>query len=332
MNISNSQNEETLYFLLNVKENASADEIKKAYRKLSLELHPDRNKGNTEKLEQFKKITTAYNTLSNENERAEYDCTLNFNKLNIPDNIFMNMLFNPIDINSIFKNMKNMKNMKDSEKNTNSFHMPNIPIDILSKLASNSNFSQDFNNFNNFNNVNFDSKPKTIYKSISISLFDAYKGCKLPVNIERTICENNIQYEQEETIYVEISKGIDNNEIITIKEKGNKSNNAKGDIEIKILINNDTPFERNGIDLIYKKTITLKESLCGFSFELKYLDGREFRINNECGNLIPPDFRKTIPKFGIERDNSTGDLIIIFDVKYPKTLSLEQLNHLNDIL
>ena len=104
MNIHNLQNEETLYSLLNVKQDASYDEIKKAYRKLSLELHPDRNKGNTDKLEQFKKITTAYNTLSNEIERAEYDCTLNFNKLNIPDNIFMNMLFNPIDINSIFKN------------------------------------------------------------------------------------------------------------------------------------------------------------------------------------------------------------------------------------
>ena len=72
--------------------------------------------------------------------------------------------------------------------------------------------------------------------------------------------------------------------------------------------------------------------MCGFSFTLKYIDGREFKINNEPGNLIPPDFRKTIPNFGIERDNSTGDLIIIFDVEYPKSLSLEQLNSLKDIL
>ena len=71
-------------------------------------------------------------------------------------------------------------------------------------------------------------------------------------------------------------------------------------------------FERNGIDLIFKKSITLKESLCGFSFDLLYIDGREFKINNEPGNIIPAEFTKIIPKLGMERDNNIGNLIIIF--------------------
>ena len=183
------------------------------------------------------------------------------------------------------------------------------------------------------NDFDFESKPKNISITVTLTLLDSYKGCKKPIDIKRWIYENNNQMEQQETIYVDIPKGIDNNEIITIKEKGNRlSYNNKGDIEVKIIIDNKTKFERNGIDLIYRKKISLKESLCGFSFDLCYIDGREFKINNEAGNIIPPDFRKTISNFGMTRDNSTGDLIIIFDVVYPKTLSEKQIKELSNIL
>lgn len=318
MNFTNSHNNETFYSLLNVDNNASQEDIKKAYRKLSLELHPDRNKGDNEKAEKFKKISTAYNTLSNPNERAQYDSSLTFNNLNLPDNVFMNMLFNPIDINAVLNDLKQNGFTKGSH------HA--IPVDLFSKFSMSPTFMQGMNNFE------FDSKPKTIHQTISISLLDSYKGCKLPLSIKRKVCENNIYSEQEETIYIDIPKGVDNNEIITVKEKGNKVSNNKGDVEVKVIINNDTHFERNGIDLIYKKTITLKESLCGFSFDIKYIDGREFRINNESGNIIPHDFRKTISGFGINRDNHIGDLIIIFNIKYPKSLTTQQIDQLNTIL
>ena len=319
MNFTNSHNNETFYSLLNVQANASQEEIKKAYRKLSLELHPDKNKSDPEKLEKFKKITSAYNILSNPDERAMYDSSLTFNNLNLPDGIFMNMLFNPIDINSVLNDLK--------KTGFNPVNQNKIPIDLFSKFSMNQNFMQGVNNYE------FDSKPKTIFQTISISLLDAYKGCKLPINIKRWVYENNIQFDQEETIYIDIPKGVDNNEIITVKDKGNKiSSSNKGDIEIKIIINNDTLFERNGIDLIYKKTITLKQSLCGFSFDIKYIDGREFRINNESGNIIPNDFRKTISQFGMQRDSHIGDLIIIFEVEFPKSLKLEQIDKLNAIL
>lgn len=321
MNISNFENNETYYSILGVEQNASQEDIKRAYRKLSLDLHPDRNKGDIQKEEQYKKITSAYNTLSDPNERAQYDTNIIFNKLNLNDSIFMNMLFNPIDIQSVLSELRN------TNFNSNKFNNKNIPIDIFSNLGKSSLFSQGINNFE------FDSKPKNINLTMHISLLDAYKGCKKPINIKRWIYENNKQIEQEETIYVDISKGIDNNEIITIKNKGNRlSYDNKGDVEVKIIIENSTKFERNGIDLIYKHDISLKESLCGFSFDLSYIDGREFKINNEPGNIIPPDFRKTISNFGMTRDNSTGDLIIIFDVIYPKTITEKQIKELSNIL
>lgn len=322
MNIFNSENNnETYYSILGVEQNASQEDIKRAYRKLSLNLHPDRNKGDIQKEEQYKKINSAYNTLSDPNERTQYDTNITFNKLNLQDSIFMNMLFNPIDIQSVLSELRN------TNFNSNNFSNKNIPIDIFSNLGKSSLFNQGINNYN------FDSKPKNINLTIHITLLDAYKGCKKPINIKRWIYENNKEIEQEETIYLDITKGIDNNEIVTIKDKGNRlSHDNKGDIEVKIIIDNESKFERNGIDLIYKRDITLKESLCGFTFDLCYIDGREFKINNEAGNIIPPDFRKTISNFGITRDNSTGDLIIIFNIIYPKTITEKQIKELSNIL
>ena len=138
--------------------------------------------------------------------------------------------------------------------------------------------------------------------------------------------ESDIKNTENETIYVSIPKGIDNNEIIVLENKGNViDHNNKGDIKIKIIVQNSSNFNRNGIDLIYKKSISLKDSLCGFCFDLKYIDGREFKINNEAGNIIPSDFRKIIPKMGMQRDDDIGNLIIHFDIVYPKNLSLDQV-------
>ena len=53
------------YETLGVAKNASADDIKKAYRKLALKYHPDRNQGDKEAEEKFKEISIAYETLSN---------------------------------------------------------------------------------------------------------------------------------------------------------------------------------------------------------------------------------------------------------------------------
>lgn len=61
------------YKILGVKHNATHDEIKKAYRTLAKKLHPDLNPGNTEVEQRFKEVTAAYDLLSDEKKRAEYD-------------------------------------------------------------------------------------------------------------------------------------------------------------------------------------------------------------------------------------------------------------------
>ena len=61
------------YATLGVSRDASADEIKKAYRKLARDLHPDKNPDNPEAEAKFKEVAVAYETLSDDSKRAQYD-------------------------------------------------------------------------------------------------------------------------------------------------------------------------------------------------------------------------------------------------------------------
>jgi hypothetical protein len=83
------------------------------------------------------------------------------------------------------------------------------------------------------------------------------------------IIENNLKVYENETLYITIPEGIDDNEIILLEGKGNIGHkNLKGDVKIFVKIENKTLFERKGLDLYYVKHISLKESLCGFCFDL----------------------------------------------------------------
>ena len=77
--------------------------------------------------------------------------------------------------------------------------------------------------------------------------------------------------------------------------------------------------------------ISIKEALSGFSFELKYITGKMYTINNHSGNIISYGYNKIIPNMGFSRDQHTGNLIIIFNVKLPDKLTDEVMEQLKQI-
>ena len=78
-------------------------------------------------------------------------------------------------------------------------------------------------------------------------------------------------------------------------------NNIYGDVKIKFLLENNDIFSRKGLDIVYTKTITFKESVCGFSFILKHINGKSYTINNNTGVIINPNYNTSIPKLGFKK-------------------------------
>jgi len=161
----------------------------------------------------------------------------------------------------------------------------------------------------------------------------SFNGCALPIDVERTVINNNSRRTENETVYINIPKGIDDNETVTLHEKGNIINDQRGEIRITFRIANNSEFKRSGIDLIYNRKISLKEALCGFSFELVHLNGKRLCLNNASNpTVIKPNYKKVVPNLGMTREAATGNMIIDFEIEFPESLTKEQIDALTNIL
>ena len=320
--MSFQNNEESHYATLGIPETASSEEIKKAYRSLSLKFHPDRNPNGQE---MFQKISSAFEILGDVDKKKEYDFMKSHKGGSL--NGMMNDMGDINDLlSSLFGNMHGMPggirvaHMGPGVPGMGGFHSFNPPHQGASVHMFR-------------NGIHVQQKPPNIIYNLVIDISQVLNGAQLPIDIERWIIENNLKVHEKQTIYIDVPKGIDDGEIIVLQNQGNVvDENCKGDIKVHIKVNNNSIFERRGLDLYLDKQISLKESLCGFSFELKYINDKVYTINNQIGNIIPPDYKKVIPGMGLSRENAKGNLIINFKVNFPSSLSQEQIEKLNDLL
>lgn len=318
------------YEVLGVSKEATATDIKKAYRQLSLKYHPDRNPSE-EAIHKIQEINQAYETLSDDASRQQYDHELKFGGGGgggggghggfhgfqgggHPFNDFN-------DINNIFSHMFG---------GGGGGGMPGMPGMPGMQGMPGMRF---FHNGVQVNHPMFVQRPEPITKQVHISLEQSFHGCNFHIDVERFVVKDNVQQTETESLFVNIPKGIDNNEQIVISEKGNIINDIKSDIRLIIVLTNHDDFKREGLDIILNRTISLKEALCGFSFEINHLNGKKLSLNNKTKiNVIKPNYKKMFPNMGMTKGNSTGNMIINFDVDFPETLSEEQIAKLADIL
>ena len=288
------------YSILEISKDASEKDIKKAYRKLNLQYHPDRN-SSSDAEKKIRQINEAYETLGDPIKRQMYD--------NRSSGGFPFASGGGADINNIFNMF------------FNGGGIPGMP-----------GFSQ--NGIHVFHNgMPQFMKPPPIQNIVMISLEQAFQGCSLDVKINRVISSGNFRSSETETITVPIHAGFDN-EVFVLQEKGNIVENCKGDVHVIIKIENNTHFKRQNMDLIYNKTLTLKESLCGFSFDITNLEQKIIQISNiEDHSIIVPQHKIIVPNMGMKKEGfKTGNLIIEFAIEFPKTLSFTQREALNQIL
>jgi DnaJ-class molecular chaperone len=306
---------ENYYNILGVEESATQGDIKKAYRSLSFKFHPDKNLGDLESTSKFQKINEAYEILGDEQKRQEYDMSrknpfirMNSNNgMHPQEEDILNMFFNggipgfPPGFPHNFP--------------------PGVKIHVFNGGGVQMEFQQAIQ------------KPSPIIKNINITLEQVLTGANIPIEIDRWIHENGSKVFEKETIYIPIPQGVDDGEIIILRDKGNVINaNVKGDIKIFIKITNDTLFQRSGLDLIYSKHISLKDALCGFSFEIKFINNKSYTLNNNKGSVISPEYKKIYPSMGLTRGEHTGNMIIHFHIDFPEKLTEEQIKTLSEIL
>lgn len=315
---------ESFYDILGVNEKATKEEIKKAYRSLQMKFHPDRNPNNNDAMIMTQKINEAYESLGDDERRNQYDMTRNnsnpFTRMNShfggPRNEDLGDIFNMFFSGGMpgmpgMHGMPGMPGMQGMPPGFNVHIFHGGPMSFQQAI----------------------SKPQPIVKTININMDQVLSGTTISLDIDRWTIINGIRVNENETVSIPIPPGIDENEMIILRDKGNILNeHIKGDVKVFIKIINDTEFTRSGLDLTLIKKITLKEALCGFTFEIKYLNGKSYTLNNNNGNIIPPEYKKIYPNMGLLKGEQKGNMIIHFQVEFPEKLTTEQIEKLSEVL
>jgi DnaJ-class molecular chaperone len=316
------------YETLGLTKEATDSEIKKAYRKLSLQYHPDRN-STEEAVEKMHTINSAYEILSDKEKRTQHDQELEFGNGGMHFQ-HMNSMDEFSDINQLFNMMfSGMPGGGPFGGGVHTFHSGGPGIRIFHSSGGPGNFRAEFSQ-----SFHHHSPPPTIEKTVELTLEQCFRGSSIPVDIEKWTILNGSKIHEYENVTVNFPPGIDENDTLLLRGQGNVINeNLKGDVHLKIKIVNRTPFIRQGLDLIFHKTISLKDALCGFTFDIPHINGKTFALNNIANpSVVYPGFKKVIPNLGMTKENVTGSLIIELEIEFPDKLSEEQIDILKTAL
>jgi DnaJ-class molecular chaperone len=292
MNYDN-MNYDVYFNILNVTRDATLNDIKKAYRLLSIKHHPDKNGNSSSEL--FNKINDAYSIL-----------VRNYDSIKLCEKKQVNDLVNASSANASSANASANASCANVSAN--------IGANAMIYKYTNSSYED-------------------IIINLTLNYNEAYNGCNKPIVVERKIIVNNVIGHEKETLYVQIPKGIDNNEIITLVNKGNSYVNngvSHSNVKIIILLKPHELFERNGLDILYIKSISLKDALIGFSFMLNHINNKSYNIS--CSEIIHFNYEKIINNMGFVRDAFVGNLIIKFNILFPTSLSLDTKKQLAKLL
>uniref|UniRef100_A0A7N0T6J2 J domain-containing protein n=1 Tax=Kalanchoe fedtschenkoi TaxID=63787 RepID=A0A7N0T6J2_KALFE len=339
------------YKVLQVDRGASDEDLKKAYRKLAMKWHPDKNPNNKKEAEaKFKQISEAYDVLSDSQKRAIYDqhgeeglkgqvppppggggypsagfdggsTTFRFNPRSA-DDIFSEFF----GFSSPFGGMGDMGGSRGGGGGAGGF--------------SRGMFSEDI--FNSFRgggpgegSGNAPRKAPPIERALPCSLEDLYKGTTKKMKISRDAIDSSGRTSSvQEILTIEIRPGWKKGTKITFPEKGNETRGViPSDLVFIIDEKPHNVFKRDGNDLVVTEKISLVEALTGYTAQIATLDGRSLTI--PINSIISPTYEEVVKGEGmpIPKDPSKrGNLRIKFNIKFPAKLTGEQKTGIKKLL
>ena len=317
------------YEILGLIKTASPDEIKKAYKKIAFQKHPDRHIDNKEQFEkEFKEINMAYETLSNPEKRKNYDMT--FSKYNLFDFISFGQSttkiyktqFNDIQI-PIGLTLETIYSGKNITIRVERFSL----CDYCNQTGAKDRINRNCDMCDGMGSLQQEMKIGPIHQTMKI-VCPKCNGSKYQESFEKCEkCQGEKIYKEKYKTTLKIPKGIQSGQVIILKNEGHiydmKTEDRK---DLYFIINeyNDKPddkysFKRKNDDLYLLVPIRLEECICGFEKNIFHLDGRTILMKSEGFHSF--DEKITIIGEGM---NEKGNLIISFEILFPKKVKCKK--------
>jgi molecular chaperone DnaJ len=339
------------YQVLGVAETATTDAIKKAFRRLAKQHHPDRNPNNAQAAERFKEINEAHDVLSDPEKRKKYDQLRRYGAFagagagggerggfggrarRAPQDSGDFDISDLGGLGDIFSSIFGRRGGREAEpeETETSITIPfrvaalggSVPITLTSPEVCPTCGGSGAAKGAKVNTCPECKGRGTV--SFGQGGFAVNRPCpvcrgKGTVPSERCpTCQGSGEVRVEKRINVEIPPGAEDGARLRLKNQGPK---GRGDLIVQIQVAPDRFFRREGLDLIGVVPINLAQALLGSRIKVKTLDDKRVVLRIPAGTQHGQKFR--IPAHGIEKNGRRGDMYVEAHVTLPEKLSAEE--------